>query len=471
MRERREALGRIAHKFLIAISCGCQRTVLMLRIVPLPSAHQRLSPRRVALCLATVVTCSAVLGAGTAASAVTLVSRTTVRTTGQRYDATLRGVVTDLDRFWRTQLSDQFGKRYRPVRLATGLTPQSDPINCDTERVSYRAVRNNAFYTSQCDLIAWDDDQLFPQLSDDYGDVVIALVLAHEWGHAIQARVGVRASTIILEQQADCFAGAWAKEAVGGKGKFLMTPDALDTAIAGLLSFRDPVGTSPVQEGAHGSAFDRVNAFQQGYASGVPRCAQYVKNPPAIVQRPFQDRTDAALGGNLPLTELLAAVTPNLNTFWGSRAGGTPAVAVKIVPRGSDPGTCDGAAVSLPSSKRWAECPSDSTLLLDANFAESLSTQIGDFGVATVMSRSWAIIAMRRAGKAVTTEQELQADCWAGAWTGEVDRDPNDKATLSPGDLDEAVSALLFVDVPGNPAGFDRVSRFRNGYFSGPSAC
>jgi predicted metalloprotease len=404
------------------------------------------------------------------ADAQTTVGRTKVRTTGQSYDATIESVVADLDRFWRRELNSRYGKRYRPVRLATGLTRQSDSFVCGGERISYRIVRGNAFYTSLCDVIAWDDEQLFPSLSAEYGDVVVALVLAHEWGHAAQTRVGIRRATIVMEQQADCFAGAWARDAVDGRGSFAITEEQLDTALAGMLSFRDPVGTSPLEMGSHGSAFDRVNAFQEGYDRGTQRCATYAKTPPDVVQRPFTDRVDAASGGNLPLTQLLDAVTPELNKYWAAKVPGTPQFSVSLIARGADPGSCDAAPVTLGPERRWAECPADARVLVDSRFADALNSQIGDFATATVLARSWAVMALRRSGQPASNALELQADCLAGAWTGEIDRDPA-APSLSPGDLDEAVSTMLFVDVPGDPRGFVRVSRFRTGYFSGFDAC
>ena len=50
------------------------------------------------------------------------------------------------------------------------------------------------------------------QLADSYGPSVMGVVLAHEFGHAIQGRAGDLdrdVPTIYTEQQADCFAGAW----------------------------------------------------------------------------------------------------------------------------------------------------------------------------------------------------------------------------------------------------------------------
>ena len=71
-----------------------------------------------------------------------------------------------------------------------------------------------AFYCAQGDFMAYDDGAqgVLAQLADTYGPSVVAVVLAHEFGHAIQARTGDldrNVPTVYTEQQADCFSGAW----------------------------------------------------------------------------------------------------------------------------------------------------------------------------------------------------------------------------------------------------------------------
>ena len=49
-------------------------------------------------------------------------------------------------------------------------------------------------------------------LAAEFGASILGVVFAHEYGHVIQARAGVlgrELPTIVSEQQADCFAGAW----------------------------------------------------------------------------------------------------------------------------------------------------------------------------------------------------------------------------------------------------------------------
>ena len=76
-------------------------------------------------------------------------------------------------------------------------------------RTSYPEIEDNAFYCPDEDFIAFDDELLFPRLDDDFGRYTVAMVLAHEWGHAIQARLGSSLPGVITELQADCFAGSW----------------------------------------------------------------------------------------------------------------------------------------------------------------------------------------------------------------------------------------------------------------------
>jgi predicted metalloprotease len=64
--------------------------------------------------------------------------------------------------------------------------------------------------------------------------------------------------------------------------------------------------------------------------------------------------------------------------------------------------------------------------------------------------------------------------CLAGAWAANIGSETgNGSSTLSPGDLDEGVAALVAsrsgtVD---RGCAFDRVAAFRTGFHDGPSSC
>ena len=71
-----------------------------------------------------------------------------------------------------------------------------------------------AFYCTLGDFMVYDDgdNSLLGALAENFGPSIMGVVLAHEFGHAIQFRAGdldSGFSTILTEQQADCFAGAW----------------------------------------------------------------------------------------------------------------------------------------------------------------------------------------------------------------------------------------------------------------------
>ena len=65
-------------------------------------------------------------------------------------------------------------------------------------------------------------------------------------------------------------------------------------------------------------------------------------------------------------------------------------------------------------------------------------------------------------------------ECMAGAWAGDlVNGTRREASSLSPGDLDEAVAALIAYPAPptrGNDA-FVRFRAFRDGFVDGADAC
>ena len=95
--------------------------------------------------------------------------------------------------------------------------------------------------------------------------------MAHEFGHAMQGRFGFASGRGIQDEtQADCLAGAWTGWVAAGESEHvsLRTPD-LDDVVRGFLLLRDDVGSDPKDTQAHGSYFDRVSAFYEGFDGGV----------------------------------------------------------------------------------------------------------------------------------------------------------------------------------------------------------
>ena len=138
------------------------------------------------------------------------------------YEETIRLTVADLQDYWGSELPALYGVEYRPIPAAKiiAYTSTSKIPRCGPGKVRYKDVAENAFYCNAGKFVAYDDENLFPQLDVEFGDFTIVLTLAHEWGHAVQDQAGLSGPTIALEQQADCFAGAWVRSIGDGASNF-----------------------------------------------------------------------------------------------------------------------------------------------------------------------------------------------------------------------------------------------------------
>jgi len=401
-----------------------------------------------------------------------------------------------IEAYWAATLPGIYGIAYEDVAETIPYFPSTGNLpECGPDELPLDVYEENAFYCHPGDYVAWDAEGLMPGLYAEFGDFAVALVLAHEWGHAIQARASVVGLGIMTELQADCFAGAWGAHVDGGGSNLLhLQAGDLEEAMAGYLLFRDPPGTSPGDEDAHGSAFDRVNAFQDGFFNGPDQCATYEDGEFFVVAIPLTPE-DRVTGGDLPFAETAPLLAATLETFWS-------AVFPVLFDTEYTPMTDYGPY--LPSTGVLPPCgpveidpeeylynafycPDGDFVAWDnENLFPSLWQEIGDFAIGMVLAHEWATGAQVRAG--LPTEglaASLQADCFTGSWTSAmVDGIPivlaDDSETaiaLSAGDLDEAVAGfLLFGDEPGDgePAAgtaFKRFNAFQDGFFNGVEQC
>ena len=123
-----------------------------------------------------------------------------------RYNSTLEGVFASLEEYWAEALPAAFGVEFTPPSRYVYYRPEEAPgPRCGQEQ----APAKNAFYCPAGDFIAWDESGLVIPYYVQAGDFAAAFVLAHEFGHAMQARLARQESlTVLSELQADCFAGA-----------------------------------------------------------------------------------------------------------------------------------------------------------------------------------------------------------------------------------------------------------------------
>jgi predicted metalloprotease len=412
---------------------------------------------------------------------------------GSELNDLLGATIVDLEAFWTEAYPEAYGEPYLPLEGGLfAIDSSSDPaeVPCVGGGVDITVVLDNAYYCPPADAVVWDQEIFIPQMAEDYGPFAAATVIAHEWGHVIQGRSQIDEASVILELQADCFAGAWTRRvADGGSEAFAIDAGELDEALAGILSLRDAPGGSADDPSAHGSGFDRVGAFQEGFEDGATRCAEYRNGDPAPYQFPFSDQTEFDSGGDLPLSGsqvdpgILELAFPSLDAYWSATfpelSGGIAWEPLDdpVSFRAGDGPQCDGQPVEdfalfvcIPD--RYVGFEMGTTM-------PSAYEQNGDFAVATLLATQYGLDVVSQLG---TADDELaatlQGDCLAGAWAEALlPPDPPDafELVLSPGDLDEAVAVLLTFrsadDRERQGPGFDRVRAFRRGVLRGPEAC
>ncbi len=331
-------------------------------------------------------------------------------------------------------------------------------------------------------------------LRAEFGELTLGIVMAHEMGHAVQARVGMDGRTVTLEQQADCFAGAWVRSVVDGKSKaFKVGPGELDSALAGMLILRDTPGIDANDPDAHGSAFDRVGALKDGFDNGARSCADYSDQSVAarLVQIPFLNQEDAANNGNLPYDQIVDITVADLEDYW-SQVFAQSNQTWDGVDRafGFDPDRsvpdCGGKQSNSDDYVGAAfYCEPDDYVAWDEKYlAPSLYDQGGDFAVSTVIGDQYSVAVQSRLGiTGSPLGTSLQADCMTGTWAASIfieNRAETQAIFLSPGDLDESILALLALgDAPDvveqgtaeRGSGFQRVGAFQNGFINGIAVC
>lgn len=405
------------------------------------------------------------------------------------YERAIAEAVVAIQAFWRRAYPSLYGDRYVPVpdRSVIAAAPGVEIPRCQGTELTYRDARGNAFYCYEGNFVVYDDVDLFPELYEAFGPFSVALVLAHEWGHAVQDRAeNDHRSTIHKELQADCFAGAWTRAQGPRRDGPQLEAGDLERSLAALLAFRDAPGTSPDDPSAHGSAFDRVSAFQEGFELGGERCAEYFDEPPLVVELPFSSDEEEASGGEVPADEVIPVTVSLLNEFYSQVEPAYVALTVDDIgsfdsSRRSTIPRCGGSRLTVTQVRNRAfYCIDDGYIAFDEPFLQQIYDEIGDFGVASLIANPWATHVQVLQGHENVGENELptvlQADCYSGGWTAAIFNGFLTGGSLSPGDLDEFIEAFLVysrargisADVP---ITFLRVGYFRRGFFTGYQSC
>lgn len=399
-----------------------------------------------------------------------------------------RQAISDIEEFWEATYGASFDGSFRPVTelISWDANGFDDVEFCGD--YTYGIV--NAGYCLDDHTIGWDRGELLPALKRAHGDMGVVMVLAHEYGHAIQYQSGMAdddTPTLVSEQQADCLAGTYMRwVAEDNSPRFtLSTGEGLNNVLAAVIGFRDPLlnaNDPEVGVDEHGSAFERVSAFQFGFTDGVQACAsidmreigQRRGDLPVLLP---EDHT-----GELAISERsVQDVIDALNTVFTPK--NPPALSFESA-------DCPDARPSPPVSF----CPDANTIAVDLPKLEAMGAQAGDDDSASLatgdnsaysvlMSRYMQAIQHEHGGVALdNAEAALRTACLTGVATAKLSNDSTtpggNTITLTAGDVDEAVSGILTnglaaSDVNGEsvPSGFSRIDAFRVGVLGDQERC
>ncbi len=396
-------------------------------------------------------------------------------------------VATDLDAFW----IDELDKPFAALGPARPLRPSSsEPVECGGVVVPVDQIKDNAFFCRPDRTVSIDTEGLAPRLDDVVGGLAVALLVAHEWGHAVQQTRGVRPEGVGIELQADCLAGVWAAELRAGRRPGLVAnDDDVNQALAGFVVVRD---NDVVGGGAHGTALDRVAAFQDGLNGGAARCFEYDTAPPTLVRLPVTPEDEA--GAEVPLAIQLGTAPAVQDIFWLKVLGRDADVDRLMGPAGPGPATGSGCGAGELSARVkkagiWL-CPNDRTVWWDSEVLARTSADLGDFAVQLRVTQLWAALVRIELGwtgapvVVAPGDGGLPADCLVGVWAQDAARPlpeavPGERPVLrdqmTGNDLDELVAGILVTDDGGNgdsgPTALERLAAFRSGFVDGLPSC
>ena len=395
--------------------------------------------------------------------------------------------VNDVAEFWEKNYSDAFDGSFTPVEDLESYNSESpsSPEICGGETYD----NPNALFCPPDHLIAWDRGVLIPLGQQFFGDTSIAALLAHEYGHAVQDMAQIvddKTSTLVSEQQADCLAGTYIRWVAEGKSpRFrLSTGDGLNHVLAGVLTLRDPTyvaDDAPYLEQGHGTALDRISAFQIGFTSGASECGKIDMDE--ITERrgdlpltlPEENGGDPTSGDVEITKDVVTSLVDVLGTVF------QPAEAPKL---SFDAPECSDAKPSPAASY----CPESNTIFVDVptlaemgrpSDREDYTLLQGDNTALSVVTSRYALAVEHEQGEPLdSATAALRTACVTGVAQRAMSENGGLALTLTAGDLDEAVAGLLTngmvaSNVNGEtvPAGFTRIVAFRSGLGGDAELC
>ncbi|MGH3562618.1 MAG: neutral zinc metallopeptidase [Mycobacterium sp.] len=475
---RRTAFGAACATLLLAGCAGCGHTVVAGRAVSM-----LYDPARVGGLPATD-------GPSGPRGAVPPVSSRVQNTDGGEIDGLALSAINDIEDFWTQHYSDSLRGTFTPISTLVSYDstdPNSPPV-CGN--ATYQVA--NAMYCHADDTMAWDRGKLLPTARKYFGDMAINGTLAHEYGHAVQWMAGLvdeTTRTLVREQQADCFAGVYLQWVAAGSSPrdMLSTGDGLNHVLAGLIVIRDPTSTpgNPATSNEHGTALDRVGAFQTGFDGGAEMCAEIDMHE---IRKRRGDLPKSLFESSSPQSDIaiddgvLATLMEELGQIF------TPAHPPALSNLSSGAGSCPSGQQATPA----AYCPASNTITVDLPALQQLGAPSdesaiglpqGDNTALSVVTSRYALAVEQERGVGLASANAaMRTACLTGVaqrrMAEPIAVPSGNGLILAGGDLDEAITGLLLnglaaSDVNGNtvPAGFTRILAFRSGLHGDTEQC
>jgi predicted metalloprotease len=194
----------------------------------------------------------------------------------------VRAILGETEDVWGAYFKTM-GKSYTPPKLVLFNGQVSSACG-------FASAAAGPFYCPG-DQKVYIDLTFYRQLATEFGapgDFARAYVIAHEVGHHVQnllgitdqaaqaeqsaGRTGANRVSVLVELQADCFAGVWAAQA--NNARKILEPGDLESGLKAASSVGDDTlqkreqGTVVPDSFTHGTSAQRVGWFRRGFDSG-----------------------------------------------------------------------------------------------------------------------------------------------------------------------------------------------------------
>jgi predicted metalloprotease len=193
------------------------------------------------------------------------------RSADQDIDAQIQqdidGAVEVVNQYWVDHWTFYFVRDYEPPTIAGGFEGMNGPI-CYGEPL--RPM--NIYYCPEGDYIVWDSNFFRSHYANGNSQLIPYILIAHEWGHAIQWRLDAQYSTNAPELQADCLAGL-ALYGAERDGTLQLENGAGNEMAMAYAAISDDTPWS--DSTSHGDAVDRMAAFTAGRSGDIDACIPY----------------------------------------------------------------------------------------------------------------------------------------------------------------------------------------------------